>query len=568
MAILALAVPLTRSLRVSSVPADPTPPIATTPLGQRKLLAVLPFRIAGDEATLGYLGTGVTEALFTKLFQLKDVAVASSSAVENAPKGASLDKIARSLGVTLLVTGTVQGDANRIRILVNLDDTAAGKRRWSQEFSGVAGDLLTLEDQIFAQLLTALDVEQSMEERARSVSHPTENIEAYELYMKGRNAMRGQQDLRNVRTAIGFYENALKKDPRFALAYAGLADSSLQVYRETRERAWADKALVAAEQAQRLDDKLVEVHFALGSVYQARGKTTEAIVELRQGLELAPNSDEGYRRLGDAYLRNNLTDEAIQAYETAIQVNPYYWMNHNWLGAAYLQLGAYEKAVEANKKVLELEPDNVNGHNDLGVAYLQLGQYDKAAVAFQSSLKVLPTAETYTNLGTAYYFSGKFNDAVPMYEKAVELNPNGELFLGNLGDGYRLAGQKDKAMASYDKAIALAYKALEVNPRIASTRSNLAGYYAKKGDSAQALKFIHEARTIDKTDVNIMYNEALVHALANRTPDALTALENAFKAGYPIVAAENDPDLRIVRDDPRFAQLTTRFKAKPPPSTK
>ncbi len=534
------------------------------PTSERKLMAVLPFRVAGDPAALGFVATGVTESLATRLFQLKDVSVASASAVESVAKDAPIAKVAQSLGVNMVVTGSVQGDSNRIRILVNLEDTVAGKRRWSQEFSGVVGDLLTLEDRISAELLTALNLEPSIEETARGASHPTENIEAYELYLKGRNSMRGQQDLRNVRAAIGSYEEALKKDPRFALAYAGLADAALQVYRETRESLWADKALFTAQQAQQLDDNLVEVHFALGSVYQARGRTAEAIVELRRGLELAPNSDEGHRRLGEAYLRNGQTNEALRAYQKAIDVNPYYWMNYNWLGAAYLQLGAYDKAVEANRKVLELEPDNVNGHNDMGVAYLQLGQYDQAATAFQNALKALPTPETFTNLGTAYYYSGKFKEAVPMYAKAVELSPNSELFIGNLGDGYRWAGERDKAIAAYDKAIALAYKELLVNPRSATTKSNLAIYYAKKGDAEQSLKFIRDARAIDAADVNIMYNEVLVNALASRPSDALTALDNTLKAGYPTVIVASDPDLGGLRKDPRFAQLMARFKPHQP----
>ena len=94
--------------------------------------------------------------------------------------------------------------------------------------------------------------------------------------------MRNDQDLKNVEAAIGFYDEALKKDPRFALAYAGIADSSVRMYRTKKDPVWAQRALSAAQQAQAIDDSLPEVHLSLGNVYQETGKTAEAIVELKR----------------------------------------------------------------------------------------------------------------------------------------------------------------------------------------------------------------------------------------------------------------------------------------------
>jgi TolB-like protein len=302
-------------------------------ISQGKYVAVLPFRVLGEQSTLGYIAEGLMEALSAKLFQVKNIRVASAGDSREASKKDSLEKIGRALGANLLVQGSVQGAGDRIRITVSLDDLASNRRVWSGEFSGLSEDLLTLEDQIYGGLVAALELQLSQEEMARTTMHPTGNVEAYDLYLRGRTAMRGQQDVKNVEAAIGLYEQALKKDPSFALAYAGLADAGLKMYAEKKDSAWADRALKAAQEAQRLNDNLAEVHISLGSVYRATGKTAQAIAELDRALQLSPNSDEGYRRLGSAYLAAGRKQEAISSYQKAVDVNPYFWLNHNTLAA-------------------------------------------------------------------------------------------------------------------------------------------------------------------------------------------------------------------------------------------
>src|SRR5215472_7944565 len=264
---------------------------------QVNLVAVLPFNVVGDESSLRYVAGGLVEAISAKLFQLKDVRLTSSAASSKVDPKSSLSLVAKELGANLIVHGTVQGSGDNLRVAISLDDVAKNRLVWSQEFTGVKGDLLIIEDHIYERLAEALALKPSNEELARATAHPTENIEAYDRYLKGRAAMRGQQASSNVKKAIGLYEEALKKDPSFALAYAGIADATLILYDETRDSLLAQKALGAAQQAQRLNDNLPEVHFSLGKVYSATGRTAEAIIELKRALELAPNSDDGYRAL-------------------------------------------------------------------------------------------------------------------------------------------------------------------------------------------------------------------------------------------------------------------------------
>src|SRR5208283_4571614 len=159
-------------------------------LKQGKYVAILPLKLIGDQKTLGYVADGIQEALATKLFQLKEIHLASSDAIDKAvAKNLPPSKLARELGVNLVLQGSVQGNADQLRVTLNLDDASSGKRVWSQEFSGAPGDVLTLEDQVYSNVATALALRPTDEEQARVGAHPTENVKAYDLYLQGRNML-------------------------------------------------------------------------------------------------------------------------------------------------------------------------------------------------------------------------------------------------------------------------------------------------------------------------------------------------------------------------------------------
>lgn len=548
-----------RSLRNSSFrrPVEVTSGIPS--LKQGKYLAVLPMRILGDQNALGYVAEGLREALSAKLFQLHDIHTASVSEVQKLRPSNSLEDAARQLGVNLVVTGTIRGSGDKLRITASLENVATGERVWSAEFSGVQQDLFTLEDQIYGQVVEALALRPSNEEQARATSHPTENIEAYDLYLRGRDSLRNEQDLKNVQAAINYFEQATKKDRRFPLAYAGIADASLVMYRETKNSLWSAKALAAAQQARSLNDSQPEIILALGSVYNASGRTAEGIAELNRALQLSPNSDEAYGRLAWAYLNKGRSEEALQNFQKAIEINPYYWMNYNNLGNAYYQIGNFAKAAETYAKVIELDPNNQYAYNNLGAVLLQSGRFQEALQPLQKALKFSPDGQSYSNLGIAYFYLKQYDQAIAAYEKAVQLVPDSDMFTGNLAEAYDLAGQKDRATKTFDNAIALAYKGLQVNPRDAGIKGRLALWYCKKGDAKNALKFIGDARAIDPGDLDLIYYQAQAQAASGDKAAAIETLRAAFKKGQPPAIAQAEPDLQSLRDDPRFQSLVKEF---------
>jgi serine/threonine protein kinase/Flp pilus assembly protein TadD len=529
-------------------------------LKQGKYVAILPLKKVGDEKELGYVADGIQEALTTKLFQLNEVHLASSDAVDKAvAKNLPLSKLARALGVNLILQGMVQGNSDKLRVTLSLDDATTGNRLWSQEFPGAPGDVLALEDQIYGTVATALELKPTGEEQARVVAHPTENVKAYDLYLQGRNTLRNGHSQDAYRQAVGLFEQAIDKDPNFALAYTGLADSSLRMYGETKEGIWAQKATLAAQQAERLSNNLPEVHLSLGSVYSATGKNTQAVAELKRALELAPNSDEAYRNLGSAYDSGGQSEEAIAAYQKAVAANTYYWLNHNALGDAYFGHGDNARALPEFQKVVEIASDNPMGYEGIGSVNLREGKWGEAIPQYQKALALAPDAPTYSNLGTAYFWLKRYDESVKMYEKATEMTPNDEQLFGNLGDAYRWSGHSEQAATAYSKAISLAFQELQVNPRSAATMGDLGLLYAKRGDAANALQYTNQARAISPDDVQLMYSEAQVKTLIGKPEEALKSLRLALEKGYAAQEAWNDPELQNLQALPQFSQLVKQF---------
>jgi tetratricopeptide (TPR) repeat protein/TolB-like protein len=531
-------------------------------LSQGKYVAVMPFRVLGDASSIGYIADGLGEALSAKLFPLKEVHLTSTDAARKIDPKMPLPQIAKKLGANMVVQGTVQGSADQLRITVKLENVPENKTLWNEEFSGVSGDLLALEDKISGKLVTAMGLNASDLGLADATAHPTDNVDAYDLYLRGKNAMRGQFDPKNFQTAIDYFNQSLKKDPNFALAYTGLADASLRMYSVKRDPAWSDKALVAARRAAEINNKLPEAHMTLGTVYRATGQNSQAIAELKRGLALAPNSDEAYSGLGNAYASIGQKDLAIEALEKAVEINPYFWMNANSLGQAYVSFGDNERALKAFQQVVQLEPENASGYNNVGAAYFNLGRYEDSITEFKKSLELVQDPQTYSSLATALFYLKRYAEAVPMFEKAAEMSPSDEGVIGNLADGYRWAGQQDKANQTYKKAIALCKKDLQVNPRNSSVLGQMALYYAKSGDPTKARELLLRAKSISPGAFTLNYAGATMETIANKPAEAVAELKTAMQKGQPASEVETDPEFAPLRTRADYQALIKEYARK------
>ena len=388
----------------------------------RHSLAVLPAKFVGDDSQK-YLADGVVETLAAKLAGLKDVYVASVSATD--PTMALKDdaKIARSLGVTLLVRTTVTISGDRISIIVAMD--SAGKQGGSllkREAGGSTREILDLENQAFIALVSALQIAQSKEELART-RKPTDAVDAYDAYLRGRTLLRGKRTAETMTKALGLFEDAIKLDPRFAPAFTGKADASLAMYNITKENTWAADALQAAQAAEGFNDSLPEVYYSLLSISAATGKFQEALAYYQHATALVPNSDEGLRRLAEAYRVAHQPEQAIARLEEATRLNKNSWRNWNQLGRLYNDSGQYDKALNAYSQVTILAPDLSTGWSNMGKIHYSQGKWSECLAEYEKAIKLEPKALYYSNRGVAYFFLGRYAESATDFEQAVKMSP-------------------------------------------------------------------------------------------------------------------------------------------------
>lgn len=525
-------------------------------------MAVLPLRNLGDDS-VKFVADGIGEALSAKMAGLQNVYVASGSMVASAMALHKDDSgLATALGTPVLVRGTMQSSGDDLHVVMTADDVKTNTRLLNKEFTGKRKDLLSLEDAIFNGLTNALTIKLNSDDQARTM-RPTEKVDAYETYLRGRDLLKGQQTIANFQNALTLFKQATDADPRFALAFSGMADSDMRLYDQTKDSKYLDQADAAAERAKLLNPELLEAHVAMGAIDRYRGRTEESLGELQLAQKMAPHSDEALRNLGRAYLQAGKAKEAIDALTEATRVNPYYWNNFNQLGYAYFQLGRNDEAIAQFNQVIGLEPNRPTGYAFKGAVLLREGKFDEAVPLLQKANDLQPSAQAVSNVGFAYYHAGKYGEAQTKFAQAVTMAPKEAIYRGNLADAYRASNQRDKAMAAYDEAIRIAFASYQVNPQDAATIGNLAIYYAKKGDAQRALDFIQKARAIDSKANALMYKEATIDAIAGRTPDALKMLGDALRNGFSLQEANSDPELVNLRKTPEYARLQQEIATQP-----
>jgi tetratricopeptide (TPR) repeat protein len=524
-------------------------------LSEQKNLVVLPFRAIAAEAQDQAYCAGLTETVTTKLAGLPSLEVPSTSEVRE-HKVDSIERARTDLGANLVLQASWQHAGDDVRINLSLIDTRTAKQLRTDTITGRANDLFALQDRVVSSAVDMLNVRLQPQQAQNLTVHGTTVLNAYDFYVQGLGYLQRSDQPQNADNAIALFQRALKEDPSYALAQAGLGRSYLLKYDNTKQKQWIESAHHACERAVSLDAKLAAGHICLGNLYNFTGKYEKAVPEFQTAADREPTSDDAYGGLAYAYEQSGQFQAAGQTYEKAIQLRSSYWSNYNRLGRFYMGQGNYQKAILMFQRVIELTPDNRWGYTNLGVAYYHLGRLDEAAAMWRRTLEIRPDATAYSNLGTATFFTGHYAESVGPFEKAVELEPQTYWVWGNLADAYRWTpGKQDRAKATYARAIGLAERALEVNPRDSNALGSLALYEAKSGGLEKALLLIGQALAIAPKDVDVLSEAVEVYTQAGEQQKAFDCLKNAVQAGYPHFELEANPELAGLRNDPRYREI-------------
>ena len=524
-------------------------------LSDQKNLVVLPFRaIAADVQDRAYC-VGLTETVTTKLAGLPSLEVPPASEV-HLRKVDSIERARTELGANLVLEASWQHAGDDVRINLSLIDTRSTKQLRTDTITGKARELFTLQDRVVSSAVEMLNVQLQPQQAQELTTHGTIVLSAYDFYVQGLGYLQRSDQPQNADNARALFQRALKEDPGYALAQAGVGQSYLQKYNNTKQKPWIDSARQACEQAVSLDARLAAGHICLGGVYDLTGDYEKAVAEFRTAAEKEPKSDDAYRGLAWAYEQLGQLLASEQTYQKAIELRPANWVNYVQLGKFYQRRGNYQKAAAMFQRVTELTPDNRWGYTNLGVAYYYLGRPDEAAAMLRRTLEIRPDATAYSDLGAITFFTGRYAESVRAFEKATQLEPQAYWMWGNLGDAYRWTpGEKDRARATYARAIGLAERELEVNPRDTRALGYLALYEAKSGAVEKARQSIGQALAIAPKDVDLLSNAVEVYAVAGERQKALDCLKGAVQGGYPRFELEANPELAGLRNDPRYRDI-------------
>jgi len=467
------------------------------PAGLRTI-AVLPFQNMSPDPENEYFSDGMTEEIITHLSKIRALKVASRSTVFRY-KGKGIDPrdVGRELGVGSVLEGSVRKLGNRLRITGQLISAADGFHLWSEVYDRNLDDVFKIQDEVSERIAEALRVNLSEAERVQLSAIPTQSIEAYDYYSRGRHLFY-QYTRGGHRAAIEMYLKALELDPNYALAYAGLAVCyAFLIVRGWDENAiWLSKAEEAALKALGIDQRLPEAHFALGYVYEMKEDWDKEEGAMRRVLLLDPNHAHAHDSLGDVYYHRDQLEEAKSEYQTALHLDPFHPRAPIQLAATYEKAGQYRAAIAQLQRTSELLPDFDWTWIYLGDLHHSKGNYDQALQAYHRALAIDPAnLDAKVGLGLTYAAMRRFEEGEQIANKLLESSskPREEnadyLFLVAMLD--RARGDHEKAITSLEKVMSVARRryhrvymgALAETYTLMGDKDNAIGYYRKALES-------------------------------------------------------------------------------------
>jgi len=420
-----------------------------------KSIAVLPFANLSHDPDNAYFAAGIQDEIITRLSKIADLKVISCTSTQRFKSSPDdVPAIAGQLGVANILEGSIQRTADQVRVNVQLIKGATDTHLWADTFDRHLNDIFAVESEIAKTIAATLQAKLSGSEQNAIVAKPTENTEAYQLYLKGRffwNKRTGQ----NLNKAADYFNQAIAVDPKYALAHVGLADAYVLMpfYGAGAPRDCYPKAKAAADKALELDDSLAEAHTSLAQVFCYH-------------LELHP---------------------AVREFERAIELNPNYPTAHQWYGSSGLAaLGQFDKAIAELKRAIELDPLSLVINTDLGNTLYRARRYDEAIAQMRKTLEMDPGFYyAHWNLGSALAATGALGPAIEEYQKARSLNDDPSM-LGLLGRALAVSGNRTEAMKILEQLNTLSQQ------RYVSAYS-FAMVHLGLGDKEEALRYLEKA---------------------------------------------------------------------------
>jgi TolB-like protein/DNA-binding winged helix-turn-helix (wHTH) protein/Flp pilus assembly protein TadD len=430
-----------------------------SPTGIRSL-AVLPLESLSNDASQDYFADGMTDELISDLGQISALRVISRTSVMVYKHAREpLPQIARELNVDAVVEGTVLRSGDRVRITAQLIEASTDKHLWSQSYEGELRDTLTLQNSVAKAIADQIRINLNPREQAALKKVTVVNPEAYESYLKGRYFW-NKRTADGLSKAIDYFNEAVNKDPDYAQAYAGLADSYALAgdwkYALLAPKEAYPKAKAAATKAIALDGTLGEAHISLAFCLD--------------------NFDWDWESAGREFTRG-------------IELSPGYATGYDWYGWHLAMLGRNGEAVAEVEKAESLDPLSLIINADLAEELLVAHRFDDSIKQSRKTVILDPFfAPAHYVLGQALTLKHDYNEGIAELEKAIELSPGSSAFTANLAYAYAVSGMKDKAVQTLNDLKSQSNQAFSNAPEIALV-------YIGLNEKDQALAWLEKAYT-------------------------------------------------------------------------
>lgn len=419
-------------------------------------IAVLPFENQSHDPNSEYLSDGLTESIINSLTQLPNLKViARSSVFRYKDKTSDPFAAGKELGVRAVLTGRLMQRGDDVIVSAELIDLRDNKQLWGDQYQRKMADLLTVQRDIAQQITNNLRPKLSGEEQTRAAKHYTMNAEAYELYLKGRYYL-NKRTTADIRKSATFFQQAIEKDPQYALAYSGLADSHalLVVYGAVPPNEWMPKAKLAAQKSLALDENLAEGHASLGQILAYYDFDLEgADREYQRAIQLNPNYATAHQWRGENLTTLRRFDEGLAEARRALELDPLSLINNRVYGDCLVDAHRFDEAIAQYKKTLELDPNFPTTHYFLGRAYEGKGDYDNAVAEYTKSAEIVGfLPEDLVEMKNAYEKGGWRAYLQASLTRILKRAEQGNTTPFLVAVVYANLGQKDEAFAWLEKA--------------------------------------------------------------------------------------------------------------------
>jgi len=504
-------------------------PAAVTPVDGETSIAVLPFANFSEDSTNTYFSDGITDDILTLLSHIEGLKVVSrTSAMQYRQTEKGMRQIGRELNADHILEGSVRRDGDNVRIIAQLIDTRSDQHIWAKRYDEEIDQIFDVQNKVANDIATALRKELSERERRELAKKPTDNLEAYEYYLKGRDYYLKYTPEANDR-AIELFDRALDADPGFAQAYAGLADALAQkAYKSESRKGLIDSAIAMSTRAINLDAELSDGYKARGLAYHYRGDYDRALEEYKKAVERNPNNSMAINNISAIFLEKGHLLEAIRWSRRGFKISPQYnWSRLN-LAHLYYAVGKDVESMTLLRGGVEHHATFLPFHELMVHLYLRR---DELAAAKERAIELIAQDSDapigYMLLGELALFEGELEDARMYFREAAVLGR--------------------EAPEIYDPVtveMGLAYIELHTGKE-ALGRTRL-----------QALLKNMEAKALQAGKGNVQMGVSMAYALLGDREEALAWLEEAVAHHwYDFRMARRHPFYEKLHDDPRFQEL-------------